>query len=167
MAAPAGLRREDRGPTRIEEQRRAAVAVKSAPERVDRLPRGDSRTTRTRSTCGCIGSLRTSFPTLRNPICRSSTPRLDSRSVRRKIKTDGNRARTVEREVPPLLSQHADHVNPWEFAGFLQAVGPRPFDVMLKAKMKDAPLSKLRGDLQKLTLVRERKTESHQDEAAQ
>jgi UV DNA damage endonuclease len=54
--------------------------------------------------------------------------------------------------APPLLSQHADYVHPWEFAAFLREVGPAPFDVMLEAKMKDAALLKLRDDLTRLRL---------------
>jgi UV DNA damage endonuclease len=54
--------------------------------------------------------------------------------------------------APPLLSQHADYVHPWEFGAFLREVGPIPFDVMLEAKMKDAALLKLRDDLTKLKL---------------
>ena len=72
------------------------------------------------------------------PKIHFSSPRLDSRLV-----TRGKR----EVEAPPLLSQHADYVHPWEFAGFLREVGPAPFDVMLEAKMKDAAVLKLRDDL--------------------
>jgi UV DNA damage endonuclease len=72
------------------------------------------------------------------PKVHFSSPRLDSRIVAR-----GKR----EVEAPPLLSQHADYVHPWEFAGFLRDVGPEAFDVMLEAKMKDSALLKLRADL--------------------
>ncbi len=57
--------------------------------------------------------------------------------------------RKKEVRAPPLLSQHADYVHPWEFAAFLRAAGPVEFDVMLEAKMKDAALLKLRGDMEK------------------
>jgi UV DNA damage endonuclease len=77
------------------------------------------------------------------PKVHFSSPRLDSRMV-----TRGGR----EMPAPPLLSQHADYVNPWEFAAFLRAAGPAPFDVMLEAKMKDAALLKLRSDMAKLRL---------------
>jgi UV DNA damage endonuclease len=72
------------------------------------------------------------------PKVHFSSPRLDSRMVAK-----GKR----EVEAPPLLSQHADYVHPWEFAGFLREVGPAAFDVMLEAKMKDCALLKLRRDL--------------------
>jgi UV DNA damage endonuclease len=77
------------------------------------------------------------------PKVHFSSPKLDSRTVLRGKK---------EVSAPPLLSQHADYVHPWEFAGFLAAAGPAPFDVMLEAKMKDAALLKLRDDLTKLGL---------------
>jgi UV DNA damage endonuclease len=77
------------------------------------------------------------------PKVHFSSPRLDSRTVVR-----------AKREViaPPLLSQHADYVHPWEFAAFLRAAGPVEFDVMLEAKMKDAALLKLRRDMEKYRL---------------
>lgn len=77
------------------------------------------------------------------PKVHFSSPRLDSRMVLRGKK---------EVPAPPLLSQHADYVHPWEFGSFLAAAGPAPFDVMLEAKMKDQALLKLRADLTKLGL---------------
>ncbi|HEX6371701.1 MAG TPA: UV DNA damage repair endonuclease UvsE [Longimicrobium sp.] len=77
------------------------------------------------------------------PKVHFSSPKLDSRTVLRGKK---------EVPAPPLLSQHADYVHPWEFASFLREVGPAPFDVMLEAKMKDLALLKLRADLTKLGL---------------
>jgi UV DNA damage endonuclease len=77
------------------------------------------------------------------PKVHFSSPKMDSRMV-----TKGGK----DVPAPPLLSQHADYVNPWEFAAFLRAAGPAPFDVMLEAKMKDAALLKLRADMAKLRL---------------
>lgn len=77
------------------------------------------------------------------PKVHFSSPRLDARRVVRGKE---------EVAAPPLLSQHADYVHPWEFAGFLRAAGPAAFDVMLEAKMKDAALLKLRRDLDRLGL---------------
>jgi UV DNA damage endonuclease len=77
------------------------------------------------------------------PKVHFSSPRLESRMVARGGK---------EVSAPPLLSQHADYVQPWEFAGFLREVGPAPFDVMLEAKMKDLALLKLREDMARLKL---------------
>jgi UV DNA damage endonuclease len=90
----------------------------------------------------CRAALRT-WPDGVMPKVHFSSPRLDSRMVLRGKK---------EVPAPPLLSQHADYVHPWEFAGFLREVGPEPFDVMLEAKMKDAALLKLREDLTRLRL---------------
>lgn len=83
------------------------------------------------------------WPTEVMPKVHFSSPRLDSRTVTRGKK---------EVEAPPLLSQHADYVHPWEFAAFLRAAGPVAFDVMLEAKMKDAALLKLRGDMDRYGL---------------
>jgi UV DNA damage endonuclease len=80
------------------------------------------------------------------PKVHFSSPRLDSRLVKRGKK---------EVEAPPLLSQHADYIHPWEFAGFLEQAGDGIFDVMLEAKMKDAALLKLRSDLRRLGLAEE------------
>ncbi len=77
------------------------------------------------------------------PKIHFSSPRLDSRTVVRGKK---------EVLAPPLLSQHADYVHPWEFSAFLHEVGPVPFDVMLEAKMKDEALLKLRADLDRYHL---------------
>lgn len=77
------------------------------------------------------------------PKVHFSSPKLDSRMVLRGKK---------EVPAPPLLSQHADYVHPWEFGSFLAVAGPAPFDVMLEAKMKDQALLKLRADLTKLGL---------------
>jgi UV DNA damage endonuclease len=77
------------------------------------------------------------------PKVHFSSPKMDLRTVLRGKK---------EVQAPPLLSQHADFVNPWEFAWFLRETGPIPYDVMLEAKQKDQALLKLRGDLDKLKL---------------
>ena len=90
----------------------------------------------------CRAALAT-WPAGVTPKVHFSSPKLDSRTVLRGKK---------EVSAPPLLSQHADYVHPWEFASFLREVGPAPFDVMLEAKMKDAALLKLRNDLTKLGL---------------
>jgi UV DNA damage endonuclease len=90
----------------------------------------------------CRAALAT-WPAGVTPKVHFSSPRLDSRTVLRGKK---------EVTVPPLLSQHADYVHPWEFGSFLSAVGDLPFDVMLEAKMKDSALLKLRDDLTRLKL---------------
>lgn len=50
--------------------------------------------------------------------------------------------------LPPRPGQHADFLNPFEFAGFLTAARALPpFDVMLEAKAGDLALLRLREDL--------------------
>jgi UV DNA damage endonuclease len=77
------------------------------------------------------------------PKVHFSSPRLDTRMVMRGGK---------EVEAPPLLSQHADYVHPWEFAAFLREIAGLPCDVMLEAKRKDSALLKLRDDLTRYDL---------------
>ena len=90
----------------------------------------------------CRAALGT-WPAGVTPKVHFSSPRLESRTVVRGGK---------EVLAPPLLSQHADYVHPWEFAGFLRAAGPAPFDVMVEAKMKDRAVLRLRQDLDRLRL---------------
>lgn len=52
------------------------------------------------------------------------------------------------RLLPPRAGQHADYLNPHEFAGLLRAAGGYPpFDVMLEAKAGDLALLRLREDV--------------------
>ncbi len=49
---------------------------------------------------------------------------------------------------PPLWTQHADYVNPFEFISFLRAApSQRPFDVMLEARARDLAALRLQADL--------------------
>lgn len=73
------------------------------------------------------------------PKIHFSSPRLDGREVKR--------GESVKMEAP-LLRQHADYIDPWTFADFLDSLGDPRFDVMLEAKAKDLALLKLRDDLQ-------------------
>lgn len=75
------------------------------------------------------------------PKIHFSSPRLDARPV-------GPGTRT--RLEAPLLRQHADYVDPWTFAHFLDALRDRAFDVMIEAKAKDLAVLKLRRDLDSL-----------------
>lgn len=75
------------------------------------------------------------------PKVHFSSPRLDGREVKR-----GNK---VVLEAP-LLRQHADYVDPWTFADFLEPLADLDFDVMLEAKAKDLALLRLRQDLERL-----------------
>ena len=50
--------------------------------------------------------------------------------------------------LPPKAGQHADFLNPFEFAHFIEeASGNQPFDIMLEAKAGDLALLRLRDDL--------------------
>jgi UV DNA damage endonuclease len=75
------------------------------------------------------------------PKVHFSSPRLDGREMTRRG------ARRIE---PPLLRQHADYVDPWTFADFLEALSDVRFDVMLEAKAKDLALLRLRQDLARI-----------------
>jgi UV DNA damage endonuclease len=56
-----------------------------------------------------------------------------------------------QRVLAPQLGQHADFVNPFEFARFVRAAaGQPPFDIMLEAKAADLALLRLRGDLSRI-----------------
>jgi UV DNA damage endonuclease len=73
---------------------------------------------------------------------REVTPKIHFSSPRLDAGAEGKR---------PLLSAHADYINPWEFGDFVLSLGNvRTFDVMLEAKQKDDALLKLRADLNRL-----------------
>ncbi|HEX2225373.1 MAG TPA: UV DNA damage repair endonuclease UvsE [Thermoanaerobaculia bacterium] len=75
------------------------------------------------------------------PKVHFSSPRLDGREVQR--------GKKVVLEAP-LLRQHADYVDPWTFADFLDGVRDVDFDVMLEAKAKDLALLRLKDDLERI-----------------
>ena len=78
------------------------------------------------------------------PKIHFSSPRTEMRVLQR---ADG-RGQVLR---PPLWTQHADFVNPFEFIAFLRAVSNgREFDVMLEVKGKDLALLRLRQDLERL-----------------
>ena len=72
------------------------------------------------------------------PKVHFSSPRLDGREAKKG---------KVTKLQPPLLRQHADYVDPWTFADFMDELRNRPFDVMIEAKAEDLAVLKLRGDL--------------------
>jgi len=56
-----------------------------------------------------------------------------------------------QRVLAPQLGQHADFVNPFEFAQFVRAAsGQSSFDIMLEAKAADLALLRLRDDLARI-----------------
>lgn len=51
---------------------------------------------------------------------------------------------------PPIVGHHADFLNPWEFAGLVEASTTlRDFDIMLEAKAGDLALLRLTADLER------------------
>jgi UV DNA damage endonuclease len=52
--------------------------------------------------------------------------------------------------LAPLHGQHADFINPYEFAALMEAArGLPPFDVILEAKAADLAVLRLREDLRR------------------
>ncbi len=86
------------------------------------------------------------WPATTTPKIHFSSPRTEMRVTERRQANNG-----TERVLkPPLWTQHADFVNPWEFITFLdQTAGLRDFDVMLEVKAKDLALLRLREDLKR------------------
>jgi UV DNA damage endonuclease len=77
------------------------------------------------------------------PKIHFSSPRTEMRIIQR-----ADRGQVLR---PPLWTQHADFVNPFEFIAFLRATGDGwDFDVMLEVKGKDLALLRLRQDLERL-----------------
>lgn len=57
----------------------------------------------------------------------------------------------VQRLIAPQLGQHADFINPFEFAQFIKAAAGLPaFDIMLETKASDLALLRLRDDLMRI-----------------
>jgi UV DNA damage endonuclease len=78
------------------------------------------------------------------PKVHFSSPRTEMREC---IERDRKTKRRRKVLKPPLLTGHADFVNPFEFATFMGTTTGLEFDVMLEAKMKDIALLRLRRDL--------------------
>lgn len=78
------------------------------------------------------------------PKIHYSSPRTELREVKRKNKATGKNETAL---IPPIWTGHADFVNPFEFALFLDVAAGLEFDVMLEAKAKDLALFRLRKDL--------------------
>jgi UV DNA damage endonuclease len=79
------------------------------------------------------------------PKIHFSSPRTELRELKRKNPATGKMEISYQ---PPLLSQHSDYINPFEFTMFMQQLGGLPdFDIMLEAKAKDLALLRLREQL--------------------
>lgn len=82
------------------------------------------------------------------PKIHFSSPRTEMREVGRKNPLTGKAEIAYQ---PPLLDQHSDYVNPFEFCMFMHKLDGLPdFDVMLEAKSKDLALLRLREQLAKM-----------------
>jgi UV DNA damage endonuclease len=93
-----------------------------------------------------VNKFLTTWPDGVRPKIHFSSPRTEMREcIERDRKT--KRRRKIAR--PPLLTGHADFVNPFEFATLIRGMSGAEFDVMLEAKMKDQALLRLRADLQR------------------
>ncbi len=87
------------------------------------------------------------WPSERAPKAHFSSPRTELQAVERIDAATGARRWALRL---PRRGHHADLINPWEFAAFVQAAaGARDFDVMLEAKASDLALLRLREDLQR------------------
>lgn len=85
------------------------------------------------------------WPPARQPKVHFASPRTELQ-VAQRADPAGRTARWVLR--PPRPGHHADFVNPWEFAAFVEAAADaRDFDVMLEAKAGDLAVLRLRQDL--------------------
>jgi len=84
------------------------------------------------------------WPTGVRPKVHFSSPRTEMRLVNRADPVSGKRPMLQ----PPLWTQHADYINPFEFIAFLRSAEGLPeFDVLLECKAKDLALLRLRADL--------------------
>lgn len=85
------------------------------------------------------------WPADQTPKIHFSSPRTEMREQKRKSPVTG-KMETVY--LPPLLTQHSDYINPFEFSLFMEkSEGLRDFDIMLEAKSKDLALLRLREHL--------------------
>ncbi|MHB0998406.1 MAG: UV DNA damage repair endonuclease UvsE [Armatimonadota bacterium] len=79
------------------------------------------------------------------PKMHYSSPRTELREQKRKNAETGKLEGIY---LPPLLSQHSDYLNPFEFCMFMEHLeGLSDFDIMLESKAKDLALISLRKNL--------------------
>ena len=93
---------------------------------------------------GALESMLRTWPNEVVPKIHFSSPRGELRETERRNRTTGKTETVL---VEPLATQHADFVNPFEFATFVRTVPDFRFDVMLESKSKDLALFRLRRDL--------------------
>jgi UV DNA damage endonuclease len=81
---------------------------------------------------------------------RGARPKIHHSTQRTEAHLQPARAGAPLQVIAPRHGQHADFVNPFEFASVLRAArGLPPFDVMLEAKAADLALLRLREDLRR------------------
>jgi UV DNA damage endonuclease len=82
---------------------------------------------------------------------RAVRPKIHFSTQRTEAHLFPERAGQARRVLAPALGQHADYINPFEFAALVGAArGLQPFDVMLEAKAADLALLRLRDDLKRV-----------------
>lgn len=87
-----------------------------------------------------------SWPAGVRPKIHFSSPLTASKQVeRRNVKT----GKTTSSAQAPDMTNHAEYLNPFEFAWFMEEVGDLDFDVMVEAKGKDLAVLRLRDELAK------------------
>ncbi|RAK51531.1 UV DNA damage repair endonuclease UvsE [Phenylobacterium deserti] len=84
------------------------------------------------------------WPEGQRPKIHFSTPRMEMRELVRQDKKTKKKTTTL---APPVITNHSDFTNPFEFARFMRDADGLEFDVMLESKSKDLALLKLRSDL--------------------
>lgn len=95
-----------------------------------------------------LAAMLATWPVEQTPKIHYSSPRTEAMEAPRKA---GKSSAMATYGAAPNLRLHADYVNPFEFAYFLEkAEGLRPFDVMVESKAKDLAVLKLRADLARL-----------------
>jgi UV DNA damage endonuclease len=87
------------------------------------------------------------WPKEQRPKLHFSSPRMEMRELTRVDRRTGKKSTAL---APPLLTNHSDFTNPFEFARFMRDTEGLTFDVMLEGKAKDLALLKLRADLLRL-----------------
>jgi UV DNA damage endonuclease len=78
------------------------------------------------------------------PKMHYSSPRTEMRQLKRKVPKTKKRKTILQ---PPLLTGHADYINPFEFVMMMRQLKGLEFDIMLEAKAKELALLRLRKDL--------------------
>jgi UV DNA damage endonuclease len=91
-----------------------------------------------------LAKMLATWPEGERPKIHFSTPRTELREL---VRTDPKTRKKTTALLPPVLTNHADFVNPFEFIRFMRDARDFAFDVMLESKSKDLALLKLRTDL--------------------